>query len=209
MGDGIRDTFNDLGADAVIFGGQTMNPSTQDIIDGVEKTPSEIVFVLPNNKNIYMVAEQAAKLIEGKEVCVLPTKSVPQGVSAMLSFDPEADKETNLEAMMGAIGSVVSMSVTQAVRDTTLDGREIENGQFLGLLNGAIACVQNTVEECVEKLAENAEGRSFITVFYGEGVSEEDAQKCAAYLKGKADRFAEVNLIHGGQPLYPYIISLE
>lgn len=209
MGEGISATFGDLGADQIIFGGQTMNPSTQDIIDGVENTPSEIVFVLPNNKNIYMVAEQAAKLIEGKQVVVLPTKSVPQGVSAMLSFDPEATLEDNLEAMNGAIGAVISMSVTQAVRDTTLDGEKIESGQFLGLVNGAIACVKDTVEACVEALAENAEGKSFITVFYGEGVDEADAEKCASVLKSKADRFAEVNLICGGQPLYPYIISLE
>ncbi len=209
IGEGISATFSDLGADSIIFGGQTMNPSTQDIIDGVEKTPSEIVFVLPNNKNIYMVAEQAAKLIENKKVIVLATKSVPQGVSAMLSFDPEASLEDNLEAMNGAIAAVISMSVTQAVRDTTLDGEKIENGQFLGLVNGAISCVQDTVEACVERLAENAVGKSFITVFYGEGVSEEDAEKCASMLRAKADRFAEVNLICGGQPLYPYIISLE
>ena len=209
MGEGISATFSDLGADSVIFGGQTMNPSTQDIIDGVDSTPSEIVFVLPNNKNIYMVAEQAAKLIEGKEVYVLPTKSVPQGVSAMLSFDPEASVQDNLEAMTGAIGAVTSMSVTQAVRDTTLDGEKIENGQFLGLVNGAIACVKDTEMDCVEKLSENAEGKSFINVFYGEGVDKADAEKCAELLRAKADRFAEVNLICGGQPLYPYIISLE
>ena len=209
MGEGISNTFRDLGADTVIFGGQTMNPSTQDIIDGVENTPSEIVFVLPNNKNIYMVAEQAAKLIEGKEVHVLMTKSVPQGISAMLSFDPEAALEDNLEAMNGAIGAVTSMSVTQAVRDTTLDGEKIENGQFLGLVNGAISCVKDTVLECVEALSENAVGKSFITVFYGEGVEESDAEKCVSFIKEKADRFAEINLIFGGQPLYPYIISLE
>ena len=209
MGEGISATFRDLGADTVIFGGQTMNPSTQDIIDGVENTNSEIVFVLPNNKNIYMVAEQAAKLIEGKDVRVLSTKSVPQGISAMLSFDSEASLEDNIEAMNGAIGAVTSMSITQAVRDTTLDGEKIENGQYLGLVNGAISCVRDTVEECVEKLSENAEGKSFITVFYGEGVDEADAEKCAAFLKAKADRFAEVNLICGGQPLYPFIISLE
>ena len=209
MGDGIRDTFIDLGVDNVIFGGQTMNPSTQDIIDGVDKTPSEIVFVLPNNKNIYMVAEQAAKLIEDKKVYVLPTKSVPQGVSVMLSFDPEASVEDNIDTMNAAIAAVTSMSVTQAVRDTTLDGAKIENGQFLGLVNGSISCVRDSVAECIEGLSENAVGKSFITVFYGEGVDEADAEACGALLKSKADRFAEVNVIPGGQPLYPFIISLE
>lgn len=209
MGEGISDTFKDLGADSIIFGGQTMNPSTQDIIDGVEKTPSETVFVLPNNKNIYMVAEQAAKLIKDRKVYVLPTKSVPQGISAMLSFDPDASAEDNFAAMREAIKGVLSMSVTQAVRDTTLDGEKIENGQFLGLVNGDISCIGDTVELCIDKLSDNAVGKSFITIFYGKEVSEEDAEQCCSAFRSKADSFAEINLISGGQPLYPYIISLE
>ena len=209
MGSGISDTFRDLGADRIIFGGQTMNPSTQDIIDGINQTPSEYVFILPNNKNIYMVAEQAAKIVSYKKVIVLPTKSVPQGISAMISFDPDAEPETNTDAMMEAIQNVTSLSVTQAVRDTTLDGEKIENGQYLGLVNGAIQCVCNTAGECLERLSANAEGRSFITVFYGEDVTEEEALAACAPLKERADRFAEVNIINGGQPLYPYIISIE
>ena len=209
MGSGISDTFVDLGADNVIFGGQTMNPSTQDIIDGINLTPAEYVFVLPNNKNIYMVAQQAAKLLDDRNVIVLPTKSVPQGISAMLNFDPDASPEDNLSIMNDAIASVTSVSITQAVRDTTLDGEKIENGQFLGLVNGNISCVCNSVVECLDKLSDNAAGKSFITIFYGEGISDEDAEKTAASFKAKADRYAEVNIICGNQPLYPYIISIE
>ncbi|MBE6597328.1 MAG: DAK2 domain-containing protein [Ruminococcaceae bacterium] len=209
MGSGISDTFRDLGADEVIFGGQTMNPSTQDIIDGIDKTPAEHIFVLPNNKNIYMVAEQAAKLITDKKVHVLPTKSVPQGISAMLVFDPESEVEDCLSAMNEAIGAVTSMSITQAVRDTTLDGEKIESGQFLGMLNGAIFCVEDSIKACFEKLSVNAEGKTFINLFYGEDASEEEANEISALLLEKADKYAEVNVISGGQPLYPYIISLE
>ncbi len=209
MGKGITDVFCDLGADKVIFGGQTMNPSTQDIIDGINLTPSEYVFVLPNNKNIYMVAEQAAKLVSDKKVTVLPTKSVPQGLSAMMVFDPEASLEDNLAAMNEAIEGVTSASVTQAVRDTTLDGEKIENGQYLALLNGKIFSVENSSADCVAKLADVAEGKSFITVFFGEEVTREEAESVCACLVSKADKYAELNIINGGQPLYPYIVSIE
>ncbi len=209
MGSGISETFRDLGADEVIFGGQTMNPSTQDILDGIERTSAEQVFVLPNNKNIYMVAEQAAKLVSNKTVHVLPTKSVPQGISAMLAFDSESEVEDCLTAMNEALGAVTSMSITQAVRNTTLDGEKIENGQFLGMLNGAIFCVGNSVKECFEKLSVNAENKTFINLFYGEDASEEEANELSALLLEKADKYAEVNVVSGGQPLYPYIISLE
>ena len=209
MGEGISEVFSDLGADHIIYGGQTMNPSTQDVIDGVNATPSEYVFIYPNNKNIYMVAEQAAKLIEDKKVIVLPTKSVPQGISAMLSFDPDASVEENTAAMNEAIDNVTSLSITQAVRDTTLDGEKIENGQFLGMTNGKISCVGNTTKECLERLAATAAGKSFITIFYGEGVTEEEAIASAELFKAHADKFADVNIISGGQPLYPYIVSVE
>ncbi len=209
MGSGICDIFRNLGADQIIFGGQTMNPSTQDIIDGINLTPSEYVFVFPNNKNIYMVAEQAAKLVKNRRVIVLPTKSVPQGISSMIAFEPDASPEENVTLMNEAIANVTSVSVTQAVRDTTLEGEKIESGQYLGLVNGGIYCVNDTAEECIEALSVNAEGKSFITVFYGEGVDAADAEKVSVFLKEKADKFAEVNVLEGGQPLYPFIISLE
>ncbi len=209
VGAGISEVFSDLGADSIIVGGQTMNPSTQDILDGINNTPSETVFICPNNKNIYMVAEQAAELVSEKKVVVLPTKSVPQGISAMLAFDPDANAEENLAAMSEAIKNVTSASVTHAVRDTVIDGKKIENGQFLGLVNGSIDNSAEDIETCLQKLSEHAREKSFITIFYGEGVSESDAERCAELFSAAAGRFAEVNLINGGQPIYPYIISIE
>ena len=208
MGDGIKDTFLDLGVDNMIFGGQTMNPSTQDIIDGVNKTPAECVFVLPNNKNIYMVAQQAAKIIKDKRVIVLPTRSVPQGITAMLSFDPEADADTNEAAMNEALGNVVSMSVTHAVRDTTIEGQRIEDGQMLGMVDGSIFCVADTPEACVAKMTEKMTEASFITVFYGDQTTEEQASVAVENIKA-AVPMAEVVAICGGQPIYSYIISVE
>ena len=208
MGEGITDTFRDLGADNVIHGGQTMNPSTQDIIDGIRMTPAKTVFVFPNNKNIYLVALQAAKLVKDRHVEVLNTKSVPQGISAMLAFNPEAAADENLAAMNASLEAVVSMSITHAVRDTTIDGEKIENGQMLGLMNGSIECVANSTLECLDMLCDRMKDASFITLFYGSDVSEEIAQEAEAILQSKnAD--AEVVVVSGGQPLYDFIISVE
>ena len=208
MGDGIRETFVDLGVDTVIFGGQTMNPSTQDIIDGVNKTPAEIVYILPNNKNIYLVALQAAKLVKDKKVVVIANKSVPQGICAMLSFDPDADEEANTAAMQDAIANVTSMSVTHAVRDTTINGEHIGDGQMIGLVDGNIDCVADSSEQCIEKLAAKMGTASYITVFYGEEVSDEQAQKALEIIEA-AKTGAEIVSIKGGQPIYSYIISVE
>lgn len=209
MGAGIRDTFIDLGADQIIFGGQTMNPSTQDIIDGVNMTPAECVFVLPNNKNIYLVAIQAAKLVKDKRVEVLSTNSVPQGISAMLAFDEDSSVEENFESMQGAASSVTSMSTTYAVRETEIDGVHINEGQILGLVNGKIACVADNDSECLAVLSDNVGEASFITVFYGEDVSDEQAEKSLEIIKEKMSADAEITMISGGQPLYNYIISVE
>ena len=208
MGEGISSTFRDLGADTVIHGGQTMNPSTQDIIDGVRSTPARTVFVLPNNKNIYMVAQQASKLVKDRKVVVLNTKSVPQGISAMLAFNPEGSTEENIEAMDEAIANVTSMSITQAVRNTTLDGESIKNGQMLGLMNGAIECIADSTQECLNKLSEKMGEASFITLFYGSDVSEDAAKYAEDSIRAKHTD-AEVTLINGGQPLYDFIISVE
>ena len=208
MGQGISDTFKDLGVDTVIHGGQTMNPSTQDIIDGVRSTPAKTVFVLPNNKNIYMVAQQAAKLVKDRRVVVMNTKSVPQGISAMISFNPEASADENVAQMDEAIASVTSMSITQAVRNTTLEGEKIENGQMLGLMNGAIECIADSTQECLNKLSEKMGEPSFITLFYGADVSEDAAKYAEDSLRAKHVD-AEVTLINGGQPLYDFIISVE
>ncbi len=208
MGNGIRETFVDLGVDTVIFGGQTMNPSTQDIIDGVNATPAETVFVLPNNKNIYLVALQAAKLIKDKKVVVIANRSVPQGIAAMLAFDPDADAEANTAAFEAAIGGVRTMQVTHAVRDTTIDGVKIENDQMIGLFDGSIACVADTPIDCIAKLAEKIGDAGYITLFWGEEVDEEQAEKAAEILRAAVPA-AEVVAINGGQPIYSYIISVE
>ena len=208
MGEGITATFKDIGADNVIHGGQTMNPSTQDIIDAIRMTPAKTVFVLPNNKNIYLVALQAAKFVEDRKVEILNTKSVPQGISAMLAFSAEVSTEENLSAMEQAIDSVTSMSITRAIRNTTIDGEKIENGQMLGLVNGSIDCVADGTMECLEKLCEKMVDAGFITLFYGADVSEEDAKKAEELVQSKAID-AETVLIAGGQPLYDFIISVE
>ena len=208
MGDGIKSTFLDLGVDSIIFGGQTMNPSTQDIIDGVNKTPAEVVYILPNNKNIYLVAVQAAKIIKDKQVIVLATRSVPQGICALLAFDPDGETDANTAAMEEAIGNVTSMSVTHAVRDTTIEGVNVANGQLMGLVDGAISCVSNTLEDCVKGLAEKMDGASYVTVFYGEEVNEDQAQAAASIIESTVSG-AEVITINGGQPIYSFIISVE
>ena len=208
MGEGIRETFIDLGVDTIIFGGQTMNPSTQDIIDGVNKTPAEVVYVLPNNKNIYMVAAQAAKLVKDKKVIVMETRSVPQGLCAILAFNPDGEVEENTEAMKEAITHVVSMSVTHAVRDTTIDGKRIENDQMMGLVDGKIEYVANTPEECLKMLTEKMSGATYITLFCGEEVSDEGMAEAENIIRASVDG-AEVVAIKGGQPIYNYVISVE
>ena len=208
MGAGITEAFRDLGADRVIHGGQTMNPSTQDIMDGVNSTPAEVVYVLPNNKNIYLVAVQAAKLLKDKKVVVLNTRSVPQGLSAMIAFNPDGTEEDNLCAMEEAIGRVRSMSVTHAIRDTVIEGAKIENGQSLGMLEGSINCACDTSLACIEKLSEHMKDATYIMLFYGSDVSAEDADLAERAIRARvAD--AEVALIPGGQPIYDYIISAE
>ncbi len=208
MGDGIRDMFADFGVDQIVFGGQTMNPSMQDILDAVNKTPAEIVYVLPNNKNIDMVATQAAEASEEKQVIVIHTKSVPEGISALLSFDETAEPDDNTYAMSEAITHVKSLSVTHAVRDACIDGIAVRSGQSMGLVGGKIRSVGNTNSECVEKLASYMKEATYITIFYGEDAAEYEADKvCKIITEAAPD--AEVVLARGGQPLYDYIISVE
>ena len=209
MGEGIEATFRDLGADNIITGGQTMNPSTQDIIDAVLKTPAEYVFVLPNNKNICMVARQASEIITERKVVVLPTETVPQGVSAMLAFNPDAELDKAEKEMNAAWKMVTSMSVTYAVRDTELDRFKIRKGQFLGLVENKIACVTDDSIGCVKQLIRGMTGANFVTVFYGEGVSEDTANAVANMITTKVGGGCEVAVLYGGQPLYDYIISVE
>ena len=209
MGDGIADMFCDLGVDNIITGGQTMNPSTQDIIDAVMKTPSEYVFVLPNNKNICMVARQASEIITERKVIVIPTETVPQGVSAMIAVNPDAEAEDIASEMNEAARMVTSMSVTFAVRDTEIDRFKITKGQFLGLVENKIACVTDDSVGCVKQLCRGMTGASYVTVFYGEDVAEDTANKVAEMISAKVGGGCEVAVLYGGQPLYDYIISVE
>ena len=208
LGDGIADAFRDIGVDTVVYGGQTMNPSTQDIIDAVNSTPAENVYVLPNNKNIYMVAEQAAKLIKDKKVRIIPTKSVPQGISAMIAYTPDETPEQIFESMKEASEAVTSMSVTSAVRNATVEGATITDGQVLGLVNGNIECVADSDTECLERLSEKMADASFIMVFCGEGVGDGEMSAAEEMIR-KAAPMADVSVMYGGQPLYPYIVSVE
>ncbi len=210
MGDGIRETFLDLGVDRVVFGGQTMNPSTQDIIDGVLATPARVVYVLPNNKNIYLVALQAAKMVKDeRRVIVLATKSVPQGVAAMIGFNPDGGEEENTAAMNEAIEQVRTAQITYAVRDTSIDGIKISSGQNLALLDGKILCSSDKTEECLAQIGAAFQGSSFLTVFYGESITAEMADRAVEILFEGVGADAEITLIPGGQPIYDYIISAE
>ncbi len=208
MGDGIRDMFRDFNVDEVVFGGQTMNPSMQDILDAVDKTPAEIVFVLPNNKNIDMVAMQAAEASTEKKVIVIHTKSVPEGISALLSFDENVSPEENTEAMSEAIGMVKSISVTHAVRDATIDHVAVRSGQAMGMLGGKIRTVGNSAREALEKMLPLMKDAAYITIFYGEDVTEPEAQAVEQMIAENASD-AEVVLAYGGQPLYDFLISVE
>ena len=209
MGEGIRDTFIDLGVDKIVFGGQTMNPSTQDIINAAKRTPAKNVFVLPNNKNIYLVAVQAAKLVEERNVIVLPTKTVPQGISAMIAYNPDADLETNTEEMTEAISVVRTAQVTYAVRDTSIEGVQIKDGQLIAIVDGKIICAADEAKDCIKAISEVFADANFLTVFYGENIKDEEAEEAMGILQSKLSDDADVSLINGGQPVYDYIIAAE
>ena len=208
MGDGIRDMFHDFNVDQVVVGGQTMNPSMQDILDAVNKTPSDIVFVLPNNKNIDMVANQAAEASTEKKVIVIHTKSVPEGIAALLVFDETATPEDNEAAMAEAITHVKSLSVTHAVRDACIDGIAVRSGQTMGLVGGKIRSVGANSMEAIEKLLDQMKEAVYITIFDGEDANETEANAVREMIENAATD-AEVVLAYGGQPLYDYLISVE
>lgn len=209
MGDGLREVFTELGVDEIIYGGQTMNPSTQDLLDAVLRTPARTVFVLPNNKNIHLVAEQAASLCTDRCVKVLPTRNVPQGIAALLSFDESANGEENEAVMQEAMARVTCLSTTHAVRDSQVEGVAIRCGQAIGLVNEKIRFVADNEADCVAKLVEEQNNATMATVFYGDGVSDAEAEQVADLLSRHLSADAEISLIRGGQPIYNYIISLE
>ena len=209
-GEGLAAVFKDLGADGVISGGQTMNPSTDDIMREIDATPAEIVFVLPNNGNIIMAAQQCIPLAEGKKVVVLPTKTIPQGISALMMMDPEADEETNTAAMTEAIGRVHTSEITYAARDSDFDGFAIKRGDYLALTEHQLFGTDRKLDKLLRRLAEsdNQQNAEFINIFYGEDVSDKEAQKALALFTECCPN-AEITLLSGGQPVYYYMISAE
>ena len=209
VGDGIADVFKDLGVDGLISGGQTMNPSTQDILEVVNTVPAETVYVLPNNKNIIMAAEQVDALTP-KNVVVIPSKTIPQGITAMLSFNPEGTNEENVEAMTEALDTVDTMQVTYAARNSDFDGFLIREGDYLALYGSALFGTSRDIKVLLKSLAEKVreEGKEYVTIYYGADVSDRHAQKTADIFAQICPN-ADVNLIKGGQPVYYYLISAE
>ena len=209
-GDGLAALFRDLGVDGVISGGQTMNPSTEDILREIARTPAEVVFVLPNNKNIIMAAEQCVGLIEGKEIIVLPSRTVPQGITAMMFLDPDADVETNAESMKEAMANVHTSEITYAARDSDFDGFEIKQGDYMALADGKLFGIEQDLSAMLEHLAqaETQQNAEFINIFYGEDVTDEDAAGALEIFQRLCPN-AEIVLQRGGQPVYYYMISAE
>ncbi len=208
-GAGLADVFMNLGVDQIISGGQTMNPSTQDILEAVNKVPAETVLVLPNNKNIIMAAEQVNAL-SPKNVVVIPSKTVPQGVTAMLSFDPEGTVEDNTQAMTDVLSSVETMQITYAARNSDFDGYDIHEGDYLAMDGKGLFGTSKDITVLLKALAEKVrdDGREFVTIYYGADTKERHAQKAADLFTHICPE-AEVNLINGGQPVYYYMISAE
>lgn len=209
-GDGVKQLFEDLGADRIVSGGQTMNPSTDDILSAVHATPAKTVFVLPNNKNIIMAAEQAIKLADRK-IVVLHTRTIPQGLSAMLAFDSDAAATENQIAMQKAYERVGTGQVTFAARDSDFDGHKIKQGELLGLENGKLAFTEYDLNKAVTRLVKGLlkKDSSFVTLLYGADVSEETATAICEGVTAKLPDDVEVALIHGGQPVYYFIVSVE
>ena len=208
-GKGLGEVFGNLGVDGIISGGQTMNPSTQDILEAVNKVPAETVFILPNNKNIIMAAQQVEGLTP-KKVVVIPSKTVPQGVTAMLSFNPEGSVEENTEAMNEALGTVDTMQITYAARNSDFDGYDIHEGDYLAMYGSALFGTSRDIKVLLRSLAEkvHADGREFVTIYYGADITPKQAQK-AADIFTQLCPGADVNLLSGGQPVYYYLISAE
>ena len=209
-GEGMASVFRDLGVDGIISGGQTMNPATEDILREIDHTPAEIVFVLPNNKNIIMAAQQCVALSPEKQVVVLGTRTVPEGIAAMLSLDPDADVETNVATMEEAVGRVHTSEVTYTARDSDFDGFEIHQGDYMALSGGQLFGTDTDLCALLDKLAHDApqQQAEFISLFYGENVNEEEAQKALEIFQ-QACPDAEITLLSGGQPVYYYMVSAE
>ena len=209
-GAGLEDLFKDLGVDVIVRGGQTMNPSTEDILEAINATPARNIFVLPNNKNIIMAAEQAAKLTD-RNVIVFQTRTIPQGITAMLAFDESSDFSTNGVNMTKALDNVGSGSITFAVRDSDFEGKQIKKGEILAMENGKLAFVEKDVTKALIKITKKLirSGSSYITIIYGSDVTDETAQAAFEALRAKISDDIEIVLVNGGQPVYYYLISVE
>ena len=209
-GAGLAKVFFDLGADGVISGGQTMNPSTEDILKQIRKTPAEIVYVLPNNKNIIMAAQQCVDLVEDKKVIVLQAKTVPQGISAMIAMDPDGEEADNTAAMEAAMAGVTTMEVTYAARDSDFDGTAIHAGDYLLLVDNQLFGTEKNLDAALDRLAQESaqRGGEFISIFYGEGVQAGEAEGAQAKFEAACPE-AEITTLEGGQPVYHYLISVE
>ena len=208
-GEGLENVFTDLGVDQLVRGGQTMNPSTDDLLHAIDAVPAEVVFVLPNNKNIIMAAEQAVPLSD-KQVIVLPTKNIPQGMTAMLAFDADAETTMNRDVMVEAIGGVRAGQVTYAARNSEFDGKKIKEGEFLALCEGRLTANSKRQSDVMKKLAREMvrPESAFATIIFGEGVSESEAAKVEEIFR-RENRDLEITVIDGGQPVYYYLVSVE
>ena len=208
-GDGLKDMFKELRADYVISGGQTMNPSTEDFVEAIHQLNAEHIIILPNNSNIVMAAQQAALVCEDQNIEVIPTKSIPQGLSACIMFNPDVDFETNLSEMKEAVSMVKTGQVTYAIKDTTFEGMEIKSGDYMGILEkDIIVSLQDKMETTRQLLDRMLDDESeIVTLIYGEDINEEEAEEVAAYIEDKFDVEVEVN--NGMQPVYSFIIGVE
>ena len=210
IGAGMNEIFKELGADYIIEGGQTMNPSTEDMLNAIDRVNADTVFILPNNKNIVLAANQAKSLVEEKEIIVIPTKTVPQGITAIINFMPDADAKTNEEAMLEEIKNVKTGQVTYAVRDTHIDDKEIHEGDIMGIGDSGILAVGKDLEETTKELIANLvdEDSELISIYYGEEVSEEDAEKFTEEIT-ELYSDVDVDIQFGGQPIYYYVLAVE
>ena len=210
IGAGMNEIFKELGADYIIEGGQTMNPSTEDMLNAIDQVNADMVFILPNNKNIILAANQAKSLVEDKEIIVIPTKTVPQGITAIINFMPDADAKTNEEAMLEEIKNVKTGQVTYAVRDTHIDDKEIHEGDIMGIGDSGILAVGKDLEETTKELIANLvdEDSELISIYYGEEVSEEEAEKFAGEIE-ELYPDVDVDIQFGGQPIYYYVLAVE
>lgn len=210
VGDGINEIFKGLGVDHIIQGGQTMNPSTEDMLNAIDQVNADTIFILPNNKNIILAANQAQSLVRDKKIVVIPTKTVPQGITAVINYVPDLGVEENESAIIEEIANVSTGQVTYAVRDTSIDGKDIKQGDFMGIGDKGILSVGIAISEVTMQMIDEmmSEQRELISIYYGSEIQEEDAESLRAQVESKYPE-CDIELQYGGQPIYYYIVSAE